>query len=120
MNTDIKNFVRNLEILLLLLSIVGIPTLFSGLGFILIFSLFLPNKSNSILVFFVIVFCFAFALTWNTRIGYGGIGLVQPLKNYLHHKETSIDIFYARISSLFILGIVIITYIFMLIYYKIQ
>lgn len=107
-----------MEILLLITSMIGIPLICFSLSFSLIFWLIIPGKNNSLLIYFIILFCFVFGLTWNTRLNYGGIGLVSPLKNYLDHRETPSDRFYAQMSSLFILGIILIIYIIFLIYSK--
>ena len=82
-----SDWLRNLEFLSLLISVIGWPIFFLS-GAVLTWIIIVPETAFPAVAEFGCLLLLIFGFSWNTRYNGGGIMFVQPLKNYLEHKET--------------------------------
>ena len=113
-NTNTIKLIRYMDMLLLLITIVFYPLLFLAISFFLVIIFY--NTTYFFAVSILILLFIGIAVFWDTKYGIGGVGFIPPLKNYLSHKETKNDKFYARLSIVFIFGIFYIFYIIYITY----
>ena len=100
--SDYKNWLRKVELLSLILSIIGWP-LWLFIMVILIWYIILPVTPIPWAANLGIILFLMFGITYDTRFGLGGLFFVPALRQYLKHSETKKDrryAYYALYSSL--------------------
>ena len=104
-----SDWLRNLEFISLLISVIGWPVFFLS-GAVLSWYILLPKSTFPIVVYLLTITLLIFGISWDTRYNGGGIMFVRPFKNYLHHSETENDRSIGRFSFLSLICLIFLSY----------